>query len=293
MKFISMTHASVGCEGKSWWFVFRDSRLLVGFNGRGAEIPFVAELSELKLTPLRRHFIGTLDGTPCFTAQVSDDAVVPDGFHFKGLRELFDAIDDQLFAVAGRAYQIVHWDLAHQYCGECGAPTELKSDEFARLCPRCGRASYPNSEPAIIVAVRDRDRILLGRRRNHQHGMYSVLAGFVDPGETLEACVRREVKEEVGVAVKNIRYFGSQSWPFPNSLMVAFTAEYAGGEIAIDNKEIVDAQWFAADRLPTVPGKITIARHLIDWFVKNHQAAEMSGTNPESKNRPCRETPRL
>ncbi len=269
MNFLSLTKPPAGIDGKGRWFVFRDSGLLVERNNRRMKIPRISGLSELNLKELRRLFIGILDGSPCFAAQVPADADEPDGMGFFGLRELFDSIDDEMFAIAGRAFQIVNWDLSHQFCGECGCGTELKQEEFARVCPRCSRASYPNSDPAIIVAVRHKDRILLGHRRNHPEGMYSVLAGFVDPGETLEACVKREVKEEVGVDVNNIRYFGSQSWPFPNSLMVAFTADYAGGEVEIDKKEILDARWFAADNLPLVPGRITIARHLIDWFVAN------------------------
>jgi NAD+ diphosphatase len=124
--------------------------------------------------------------------------------------------------------------------------------------------------PAIIVAVVRGRTILLGHAARFPGAMYSVLAGFVEPGESLEDCVRREVKEETGVKVKDIRYFGSQPWPFPNSLMVGFTAEYAGGEITMDEKEIVDARWFTADSLPTIPDKISIARKLIDWFVETY-----------------------
>ena len=146
-----------------------------------------------------------------------------------------------------------------------------KTDERAKICLKCGLINYPRISPAIIVAVVKKNQILLARSERFPTGFYSVLAGFVEPGETFEDCVKREVKEEVGLDVKNIRYFGSQPWPFPDSLMVGFTADYDGGKILIDKTEIKDAGWFTAHDLPQIPGKISIARRLIDWFVQNYQ----------------------
>jgi NAD+ diphosphatase len=186
---------------------------------------------------------------------------------FHGLRALFGRVDDRVFRLAGRAFQIMNWDRTHQFCSRCGHATRDKEDEAAKRCPECGFETFPTMAPAMIVAVTRGDKILLARAGRFPKEMYSVLAGFVEPGESLEECVRREIGEEVGVEVKNIRYFGSQAWPFPNSLMIAFTAEYGGGEIRIDEKEIVDAAWFRADNLPKIPDKISIARRLIDWFV--------------------------
>jgi NAD+ diphosphatase len=161
----------------------------------------------------------------------------------------------------------VNWNQTHRYCGRCGKLTEDKTDERAKTCPECGMINYPRLSPAIIVAVLKNDRILLGRNKRFRLPFYSVLAGFVEPGETLEECVSREIREEVSITVKNIRYFGSQPWPFPDSLMIAFIADYAGGEISTDGSEIIDAAWFAKDNLPKIPPKISIARQLIDWFV--------------------------
>jgi NAD+ diphosphatase len=189
---------------------------------------------------------------------------------WQGLRRLYGALDEEMFWVAGRAFQIMDWDRTHQHCGRCGSPTENKTDERAKVCPKCGTVSFPRMSPAIIVAVVRDESILLAHAARFPGAMFSVLAGFVEPGESLEDCVRREVKEEAGVELKNIRYFGSQPWPFPNSLMIGFTSEFAGGEIKTDMKEIVDARWFTADRLPTIPDKISIARKLIDWFVETH-----------------------
>jgi len=192
----------------------------------------------------------------------------------KGLRQLFGRLEEDLIWIAGRANQLVDWNRSHRFCGNCGHPTENKQNERAKICPACDLINYPRLSPAIIVAVLKQNRLLLASNKRFKSEFYSVLAGFVEPGETLEECVVREVKEEVGIAVKNIRYFGSQPWPFPNSLMVGFIADYKGGEIDVDKSEIVDAAWFSSDNLPLVPPKISIARQLIDWFAKNYSAAD-------------------
>lgn len=183
------------------------------------------------------------------------------------LRALMNTIGDELFWIAGRANHLMDWDRSHRFCGRCGQPTVDKPDERAKHCPACGLINYPRLSPAVIVAVLKGDRLLLARNKRFRGAFYSVLAGFVEPGETLEQCVMREIREEVGIAVKNIRYFGSQPWPFPNSLMVGFVADYAGGEITVDNVELMEAAWFTATDLPQVPPRISIARQLIDWFV--------------------------
>jgi len=254
-----------------WWFVFRGNHILVKAVESEPLIPFGAEITALKLKPLRLLPLGSRNGHCCFSAEWPADQPAPPGMAFKELRPLFGQLDDEMFWLAGRSFQVVHWDRTHQYCGSCGAPTQNKVDEYAKLCPQCGHSAYPNPSPAIIVAVRKSRQLLLARSWRHPTGRYSVLAGFVELGETLEACVEREVREEVGLKIKNIRYFGSQSWPFPNSLMIGFTAEYAGGEIHIDNREILDAEWFSAPDIPRVPGKISIASRLIEWFAENYK----------------------
>jgi NAD+ diphosphatase len=257
--------------GPSWWFAFRGNDLLVTTTEETTSVPCAASLSAWGLEPTRRHYLGELNGHRCFAAELADSAVVPEGMELLGLRSLFGRLVDQLFSLAGRAIQIVNWDRTHQFCGSCGCRTEDKTDERAKICPKCGLLSFPRLSPAIIVAVVQDAKLLLAHAHHFREGFYSVLAGFVEPGESLEECVEREVHEEVGLCVKNIRYFGSQSWPFPHSLMIAFTAEYAGGEIRVDETEITDAGWFGAQDLPLIPGKISIARRLIDWFVEEHQ----------------------
>jgi NAD+ diphosphatase len=187
---------------------------------------------------------------------------------FLGLRQAYPRLGDDLFTVAGRAVQIVDWDRTHQFCGRCGAGMATLPGERAKACLRCGLHSYPRLSPSIIVRVSRGPAILLARSPRFPPGMYSVLAGFVEPGETLEQTIEREVSEEVGLALQNVQYFGSQPWPFPNSLMIAFTAEYAGGELRPDPAEIEDAAWFTPDNLPALPPPMSIARRMIDDFVE-------------------------
>jgi NAD+ diphosphatase len=256
-------------SARALWFVFQRDRLLLNKGDNGRRIPCTEDLAQIEPAPIRSQYLGTLDGRSCYAAELPEKNQVLDGLELKGLRETFGQLEEELIWIAGRANQLVDWSRNHQFCGQCGHPTEDKSQERAKICPACGLVNYPRLSPAVIMAVVKGDRLLLASNKRFKSGFYSVLAGFVEPGETLEECVAREIKEEVGIRVKNIRYFGSQPWPFPNSLMVGFSADYAGGEIKADQSEITDAGWFRADNLPPIPPRITIARHLIDWFVNN------------------------
>jgi NAD+ diphosphatase len=255
---------------RSLWFVFHEGKLLTKADGDSPYIPCSRDLADADISPIRQQYLGKLDGLPCYAAVSTKNDIVSDGFAFIGLRRLFGRLAEDLIWVAGRANQLVDWSQSHQFCGRCGHATEDKQNERAKICPQCNLINYPRVSPAIIVAVIKNHQILLGSNRRFKGGFYSVLAGFAEPGESLEECVAREVNEEVGIAVKNIRYFGSQPWPFPNSLMVGFIADYAGGRINVDKSEIVEAAWYSAQDLPKIPPKISIARQLIDWFVDNH-----------------------
>jgi NAD+ diphosphatase len=257
-------------------FAFRDTRLLVGGT---AEAPTVPTLSVLPApgsgAPV--HFLGDLDSVPCVAVALPEDATEPEGLRYAGLRSLFFKLPDPLLAIAARAFQIVEWDRTHRYCGRCGTPTSDKPGERAKECPKCGHLAYPRVSPAMMVLVtRGRD-VLLARSPRFPPGMYSALAGFVEPGETIEDCIRREVREEVGIDVDNITYFASQSWAFPHSLMIAYTAEYAGGELQPDASEIAEARWFACDAVPSLPPSISISRRLIEATV-----ARLANTSPRS-----------
>lgn len=164
----------------------------------------------------------------------------------------------------------MNWDKNHQFCGRCGNPTKTMKDEMAKICPKCGFISFTRLSPAVITAIIREGEILLANHVRTPGNMYGLISGFLEAGETLEEAVEREIMEEVSLKVHNIEYFGSQPWPFPNSFMIGFTAEYESGEINVDENELIDAAWFDADHLPDIPSKMSISRELIDWYVENY-----------------------
>lgn len=248
------------------WLLYQEQKLLIKDKDEKLPFPTKADLHQLQISLLQQQYLGSLEGLHCYTAVLSDLPQIPDGYAFIGTLDIFNRFTEDFVQVAGLANQLINWNKKHRYCGTCGNKTEDKEDERAKICRACGSIYYPRLSPAIIVAVHRDNQILLAHSKRFPAKFYSTLAGFVEPGETLEECVKREVFEEVGIAVKNIKYFGSQPWPFPDSLMIGFTAEYAGGEIRVDDAEIADAGWFTPDHLPSIPPRISIARKLIDWF---------------------------
>lgn len=268
MTFDPALHPASDSIRSQWWFLFRGDRILVRRGEDASVRPFFTDVSFIEAGLMHRHYLGCLNDIDCYTAELSSEAGVSSAAELQPVRQLLGAVDDELAAVAGRANQMIHWARTHQFCGRCGHVTRDAEDERAKICPACGLVNYPRVSPAIIVAVLNAGRILLARLTRRGASFYSVLAGFVEPGETLEECVSREIREEVGLRVTDIRYFGSQPWPFPNALMVAFTARYAGGKIRLNPSEIAGADWFSAGTLPPVPGRWSIARRLIDWFEK-------------------------
>ena len=257
---------------RALWFLVRDFHPLVRFADGAAKIPLIDARDPLIPTDRPHHCIGHLDGVPCFTAELPVDFSPPPGMEFINLRPLHGHVGELMWSVAGRAVQIIDWNRNHRYCGRCGAENDFSLQDRSLKCPDCGLPHYPRLSPAVIVAVYRENAILLGRSNRFPNAFYSVLAGFVEPGETLEQTVEREVFEETGVRVQDIQYFGSQPWPFPNSLMIGFTARYAGGDIVLADDEIDDAQWFTLDTLPQIPGSISISRRLIDWWIERQSA---------------------
>jgi NAD+ diphosphatase len=248
------------------WFILRGSDLLVSHDGDSIDLPGHDDVLRFGFPPGRAHLLGIVSGTHCRVLGVPVETAAPEGWKFEGVRSLFGTISESFFAAAARALEIDEWDRTHRFCGTCGSPTALKTGERALACTSCGHLSYPRISPAVIVAIVRGRSLLLARARRFPPTLYSVLAGFVEPGETLEECVAREVREETAIEVKNIRYFASQPWPFPHSLMVAFTAEHASGEIRVDPEELVDAGWYTVDNFPSLPDPMTVARRLINWF---------------------------
>jgi NAD+ diphosphatase len=259
----------------AYWFIFQADKLIVRQEGERAVVPVLSSPAELGLQAIRTVYLGQLEEagelTDCYAAEGDPEARLPEGLTAESLRTLYPLLDESLMAVAGRAVQLVAFDRTNQFCGECGGRMIDQAHERAKRCLKCGLISYPRLSPAIIIAVTRRIegklQILLGRNHRFPVGRYSVLAGYVEPGESLEECAAREVCEEVGIDIDNIRYFGSQPWPFPNSLMIGFTAEYAAGDIILEESELADARWFGVDQLPSIPPPFTIARRLIDGYI--------------------------
>lgn len=212
-------------------------------------------------------YLGDLDGEPCF-ARVLGDEAPPAGSAPVPLRQLFVTMPEEQFAIATRALGFTTWDHDFRFCSRCASPTERSATERMRACIACRFPAYPRLSPAVIVLVERDGKCLLARNARTKMPFYSTLAGFVEVGETLEHCVAREIREEAGIELADIRYFGSQPWPFTGSLMVGFTARWAGGELVPDPEELADAGWFAPDALPLVPPPLSIARALIDDFVR-------------------------
>ena len=211
-----------------------------------------------------RIVVGRLDAQPVVAQAVPLHTPAPLGARWANLRSLFGVMADESVALAGRAGQLLDWDRSHRFCGACATPTLREAHERARRCPACNLSAYPRISPAMMCLVTRGKEILLARNVNFPPGRYSALAGFVEAGESIEDTIAREVREEVGIEVVNPQYFASQSWPFPHSLMIAYTAEYAGGELQPNGHEIAEADWFSADRLPQLPPKVSIARALIE-----------------------------
>lgn len=223
-------------------------------------------LKQQPLEILAEHGIGHFDGQPVYLLELRSPDT-PDDCHWQGLRQFMLEGDFQVYRMLGYAAQIGTWAREHRFCGSCGGPMQQVQGERAMHCARCELRSYPRISPSMIVLVTRGDEVLLARSPRFVPGVYSTLAGFAEPGESAEDCLRREVMEEVQVTVRNIQYIGSQCWPFPHSMMLGFHAEYAAGEIVPQLDEIEDAQWFRIDALPALPAGRSIARHLIDLYV--------------------------
>jgi NAD+ diphosphatase len=272
MSFVSMTSPPAQTPPGAVWYLVRASELLVGPDGLPAgpgAVPPAALAPLLEQADTEAVFLGVDRGRACWAQGLPSGSEPPEGSRWVGLLALGSSLPAPDWAVAGRAVQLVEWLRTSRFCGRCASATELVTTDRAARCPSCGLLAYPRLSPAVIVVVRRGRSALLARNAGFRGRMFSALAGFVEPGETLEQAARREVGEEVGVTVGALRYVGSQPWPFPHSLMVGFLGEWAAGEIAVDGDEIVEAGWFEPEALPELPPRLSIARTLVEeWLAQ-------------------------
>lgn len=244
-------------------FLFHHGRLLV--REHDLALPDAAALSALDHDPAHLQPVGLLGERYCQAGwRERDDA--PPGYAWRGLRSLFFGdMDEAMSGVAGRAAQIAEWARTHRYCGACAHPMERLLHERSFKCTHCGHLAYPRISPAMMVLIKNGDKVLLALHHASAAKRFTPLAGFLEAGESIEEAIHREVYEEVGLRVTNLRYFASQSWPFPHSLMIAFTADYAGGEIRVDASEIAEARWFGPDdEWPERVPHISVSSVLVD-----------------------------
>jgi len=250
-------------RNEDYVFHFKGSEILLKQNGKGLEIPKKSDLSGCSDDGI---FLFTLNDTRCFL--VEEYHVLPnETLKFYEIRNRNPFQEKEIDLTSGVALHLRNWYNQHKYCGKCGTPTVLKSNERAVQCPSCGAIVFPTISPAIIVAIFCNERVLLVRGVNFPEGFFSLVAGYVDVGESLESAVMREVKEEVGLNVKNIRYYKSQPWPFSGSMMIGFIADAEEGQtIAIEEAEIAEATWYGRDELPNYPHQRSIAGEIIEKF---------------------------
>lgn len=267
-KFKILSNIAKTSKADDLYFVIFKSGLLLKKESDELKIPIFDEINKLNIKHENEFFLGKLGDKSCFAIEPFEEIILPENYELIPLYEIGALLDEELFLIVGRANQILNWDNTHRFCGKCGSKTENKKDELAKVCPNCNHVMYPVICPAIIVAVTKGDEILLAHNKGFKNNMYSLIAGFVEAGEDLKSTVKREVFEEVGIKVKNITYYKSSPWSFPNSLMIGFFAEYESGEIKVDGNEIVHADWFTKDNFPNIPKKFTLARKLIDKYIE-------------------------
>lgn len=255
-----------------YWFVFREGDLIHKVNKDEQQLLRTEDIETFQSILNGFIHFGTLFGKPCFACEIRVDfdcdyLETIEELQLTNLRAMYGMLPDDIFHVAGRGLQLISWNNQTKYCGCCGGQMKLQEKEVAKQCPVCGLTDFPKISPAIIVAILKGEQLLLARNGRFPRKMYSIIAGFVEAGETLEDCVVRETYEEVGIKVKNIKYIASQPWPYPNSLMIGFVAEYKSGDILVDGDEIVEATWFDKENLPEIPPKPSIARKIIDKYL--------------------------
>lgn len=247
-----------------YWFIFFNDQLLLQKKGETYTIPY----SINPPVPVKNVLeVSLLEDMPACTASVDTPLEETAEYLPMGLRASYDYLDPILHKIAGKAYELIYWDQHSRFCPSCGTKTVMQTT-ISKQCPNCKYEIYPVVSPAILVLIRKGDAILLVHARNFRGSFYGLVAGFLETGETLEECVRREVVEETGLEINNITYFGNQPWPYPSNLMVGFIADYVSGTIRLQDEELSEGAFFTKDNLPELPRKLSLARKMIDWWLE-------------------------
>lgn len=281
MAFLSEFEPGVELSPQHWVIAVMGGKLLL-HRDRALPLHRQHELENVALSMCQVVHMGRWLGESCFAVEFADASLATEeslgadnlAFDLASLRSQLDKFDEQLFNLAGRALQLLHWHSYHRFCGSCGAATQLSSTERALQCRVCATLYYPKIAPCAIGVIVHGDRCLLARNARFRDGLFSAIAGFIEPGESVEEALRREIREEVGVRVGKLEYIRSQSWPFPSQLMLGYIAHYESGEIEVDGQEIVEAAWFSAQNLPQIPPPQTISGQLIQTFVERACASQ-------------------
>ena len=271
---------------EKYYFIFKERELLLINN----QVPLIKDFNEINIDEkdiANCIHIGEFYSKDCFAVELVEDFDKENyiksekDIGFFDLYFVFD-INEETYLIAGRAIQIIDWENNHQYCGRCGTKTVTSDVENAKVCPNCGFTSFTRICPAIITTIIKKDfndldtegnpinKVLMAKHSYHNTHRYTLIAGFLEAGESVEEGVQREVMEEVGIEVEDIQYFGSQSWPFPNSLMIGCICKYKSGEIKVDDNEILKAKWFKKEDIPKPPSDISIFSRLIKNFKENY-----------------------
>ena len=247
-----------------YWFIFFNDQLLLQKKGETYTIPY----SINPPVPVKNVLeVSLLEDMPACTASMDTPLEETAEYLPMGLRASYDYLDPILHKIAGKAYELIYWDQHSRFCPSCGTKTVMQTT-ISKQCPNCKYEIYPVVSPAILVLIRKGDAILLVHARNFRGSFYGLVAGFLETGETLEECVRREVMEETGLEINNITYFGNQPWPYPSNLMVGFIADYVSGTIRLQDEELSEGAFFSKDNLPELPRKLSLARKMIDWWLE-------------------------
>lgn len=249
-------------NASGYWFIFIEEQLLLQQKEEKLSIPFGVE-PPLSVSSFQE--VTMYDGRRCFAAE-SSAIELPEGFVTVPLRKSFMMIESSLYEMAGKSFQILFWDKHSQFCPVCGAKTQQLLP-IMKVCPNCHFELYPTVSTAILVLIRKEDSILLVHSRNFKGNFYGLVSGFLEAGESLEQCVIREVMEETSLTIKNLTYFGNQTWPYPNNLMVGFIADYESGIIRLQDEELSAGEFFTLSSLPEIPTKPSLARRMIDWWI--------------------------